>query len=86
MSKTPKIPSAFPLACPERYTFTYPGMDLLDYFAAQALPWCLQHDYGNDWGKSGIKHVPYAAEKAYNIAAAMLAEREKRQAERERQQ
>ncbi|MEK1931465.1 MAG: hypothetical protein AAAC47_17145 [Pararhizobium sp.] len=51
------------------------GMDMRDFFAAQALPWALERDYGNDWGdkgKKGKKHIPLAAAKAYAIADAMI--------------
>lgn len=52
------------------------GMTLRDWFAGQALAWCVDQNYGNDWGKSGVKHLPHAAAKAYAIADAMLAARD----------
>lgn len=52
-----------------------PGMTLRDYFAGQALPYALRRDYGNDWGENGTRHIPLAAETAYRIADALLAER-----------
>lgn len=46
------------------------GMSLRDYFAAQALPFCLSEFGGNDQRQ-------YAAEAAYQIADAMLTARDK---------
>lgn len=54
-----------------------PPMTLRDWFAGQALPWALSFDYGNEWGKSGKGHAPFAAARAYAVADAMLAERAK---------
>lgn len=51
------------------------GMSLRDHFAGQALPWALNQDFLNDWGKSGAKHIPLAAAKAYAVADAMIAAR-----------
>lgn len=48
------------------------GMTLRDYFAGQALIETASWDYGNDWGKRGIKHAPKAAAAAYELADAML--------------
>ena len=53
------------------------GMTLRDWFAGQALAWCMKQDYGNDWGKQGKDHAKYAVKSAYRIADAMLAERSK---------
>ena len=53
-----------------------PGMTLLDYFAGQALVACADHDYGNEWGKSGVAYPAKVARRAYAIAAAMLNERQ----------
>lgn len=47
-------------------------------FAMAALPWCLAQNYGNDWGKDGIRHIPAAASKALDIATALQAEADRR--------
>ena len=52
-----------------------PGMTLRDYFAGQALPAAIMRNYGNDWGKDGVRHLPLAAEWAYRAADAMLTAR-----------
>lgn len=52
-------------------------MELRDYFAGQALIACADHDYGNDWGKSGKQYPECVARRAYLLADAMLAERAK---------
>jgi hypothetical protein len=46
------------------------GMTLLDYFAAKALPACIQHCERERWA--------WAAKRAYDLAEAMMAERVKR--------
>jgi hypothetical protein len=37
---------------------------------------CVDHDYGNDWGKRGKEYPALVARRAYTIAAAMLNERQ----------
>ena len=51
--------------------YSAPGMSLRDYFAAQALPFCLA-EFG-----SNAEDQRQFAEAAYQIADAMLAERSK---------
>ncbi len=50
------------------------GMTLLDWFAGQALPWCLGEFAGNP--EDGTQY----AEAAYQIATDMLAEKARREA------
>lgn len=50
------------------------GMTLLDWYAGQALPWCLSEFAGN--AEDGTQY----AEAAYQIADAMLAEKARREA------
>lgn len=52
-----------------------PGMSLRDWFAGQALPWCLAEFGGN------AEDQRQFAEAAYQIADAMLAERAARKTE-----
>lgn len=59
---------AFPAEDDENW---FHGMSLRDYFAAKALPKCLEHA----WGEEDCEVS--AAIGAYAIADAMLAEREK---------
>ena len=53
------------------------GMTLRDWIAGQALPWALGLHYGNDCGTTGEENARLAAQYAYKIADAMLAERQK---------
>ncbi len=67
-------PQAFPTG--DHVNGGHDGMTLLDYFAGQALAACVDHDYGNDWGKRGKEYPALVARRAYTIAAAMLNERQ----------
>lgn len=68
-------PSAFPIL---KAGATDGGMNLLDYFAGQVLPQCYERDHGNFRGKGGMDHVILSARAAYDMADAMLLERDKR--------
>lgn len=63
----PAFPSRF---LPEPGIFTYPGMSLRDWFAGQALQ-------GARWEDGTIMYPVRAAQYAYQLADAMLAERAK---------
>lgn len=69
---------AFPIAAstgdPRDGVYCQNGMTLLDWYAGQALPWCLSEFAGN--AEDGTQY----AEAAYQIAAAMLAEKARRDA------
>jgi hypothetical protein len=56
----------------DRYKVYLGGMTMRDYFAAKALPWCLEELGGN-----AEDQPPHYAQAAYQIADAMLAERAK---------
>lgn len=82
---TPSNPPAFPFEHVREYHTTgtpykrdnYLGMTLRDWFAGQALVALANEHHGNDWGTGGVEHGPICARKAYSIADAMLAERER---------
>lgn len=57
---------------PPEYTVTIPGMSLRDWFATNALPFCLREFGGNS------DDMKQYAEAAYQIADAMLKERARR--------
>jgi hypothetical protein len=68
MNTQPDGGPAFPVG-EEALIRNLQGMSLRDYFAAQALPACIQFCERERWG--------WAAERAYRIADEMLKEREK---------
>ena len=72
MSK-PDNPPAFPYSIHMKGgdKLSFSGMTLRDYFAAKALPWCLEEFGGNP------DDVTQYAAAAYQIADAMLRERER---------
>jgi len=70
---------AFPESC---NGFIIPGMTLRDYFAAQALVGLISSQVwmigaGKNYEKTGTSVSTNAAESAYEIADAMLKERDK---------
>ena len=70
-------PMTIPLLTDGAIQFAFSDKALRDWFAGQALPEALARDYGNDWGKSGTEFLQLAAARAYKIADAMLAQRER---------
>lgn len=48
------------------------GINILDYFAAHALPGVIQACAGDCDGESSVSRQAYFAECAYDIAAAMM--------------
>jgi len=69
-------PQAFPCLDNDGYTLSMrdPGMTLLDYFAGQALP-AVMHLCAKDTLRPDETLEQSFARKAYDLAAAMLAER-----------
>lgn len=72
--------SAFPNKCfgPGDINAT-PGMSLLDYFAAKALPMCIQLAY-SECAECKVTHEEIA-KSSYRIAIAMIRESEKQNAQ-----
>ena len=68
MSNEIENPNAFPVLDPNS-GFWQPGMQLRDYFAAKAMQGIMS--------KYGISEEDYTPKKAYDIADAMLTERQK---------
>ena len=59
-------------------TYNFGGMFLRDYFAGQALHYCLSHPCPPAWKEGSQEHREQAVAEAYMIADAMLAERERK--------
>ncbi len=72
-------PTAFPFVCQDvsKHQCHEPGMDLRDYFAAAALPQVMAVRIKPRGSNEEYKQM--LASVSYDIADAMLAEREKRQ-------
>jgi hypothetical protein len=70
-------PPAFPNDARIQLGDDYQGMTLRDYFAAAALPTIMQI-CRDDTDARGRDLPPYFAQVSYEIADAMIAEREKR--------
>jgi hypothetical protein len=77
-SKKVNNPPAFALYCHQTEShdeFIQKGMTLLDYFAAKAIPSLIEIHYAN--GNMISKDASFISERAYQVAASMLKEREK---------
>ena len=61
---------------------SHTGMSLRDYFAAAALPALIARDAGMTKGNSSFERRPELARIAYELADAMLEERQKDRQER----
>jgi hypothetical protein len=71
----PAFPSTNKVDCGGFATNGHPGMELRDYFAAKAMQvaWGALHD---GYYSCGVDMIPsFVADRAYQIADAMLAER-----------
>jgi hypothetical protein len=71
----PAFPPAITVSASGDFYHGFDGMTLRDWFAGQALNACIEHSYGNDWGKDGKEWPGLVAQRAYRIADAMLAAR-----------
>lgn len=68
---------AFPTTYIPNLRITRDGMSLRDWFAGQALPYCLQEGVNFGQGGQGRADFNYVATNAYALADIMLEERMK---------